>query len=184
MAEKQAGKSLVSEAMKALQQGVQQVGSELEEKRKAVTEARSKSTDVEGARKARRETKDKIAGLLKKAEEARKEAADAEALAQVEQALHAVRKRANQPEDDDEQDLPVGIELGGDAWVRKEGGLPLNCRDAPGLQSNVQAAFDPGTQLTLVSGPHTADGYTWWFVQATDGRQGWVAGEELVPNPQ
>ncbi len=68
-------------------------------------------------------------------------------------------------------------------WVRQEGGQELNRREAPGLGSKVLDTFAIGTQVTLWEGPRPADGFTWWRVQANDGREGWVAGEELGPTP-
>ena len=76
-----------------------------------------------------------------------------------------------------------GLTVGGTAWVQKAGGQSLRLRDRPGLQSNAFAGLAPGTQMTLLEGPVQDDGYPWWRIRAADGREGWVAGTELVTSP-
>lgn len=78
----------------------------------------------------------------------------------------------------------AGLAVGVTAWVQKAGGKSLRRRSAPGLNSQVHDGLAPGTQLTLLEGPVAADGYHWWRIRATDGREGWVAGEELVTTPE
>jgi hypothetical protein len=77
-----------------------------------------------------------------------------------------------------------GLSVGAAAWVRREGGKGLRRRSAPGTSSDVLDALAPGTQVALLEGPTAADGYHWWRVRAGDGREGWVAGEELVTKPE
>lgn len=77
-----------------------------------------------------------------------------------------------------------GLAVGATAWVQKAGGKNLRRRSAPGLNSQVHDGLAPGTQLTLLEGPVAADGYHWWRIRAADGREGWVAGEELVTAPE
>lgn len=79
---------------------------------------------------------------------------------------------------------PEGLAIGATAWVRKAGGKGLNRRSAPGINSTVHDSLNIGTQMTLLEGPLTADGYTWWRMRTSDGREGWVAGEELVTQPE
>ncbi len=73
-----------------------------------------------------------------------------------------------------------GLHIGGTAYVQKAGGKNLRLRSAPGLESTVLDGLPPGTKLTLLAGPHEKDGYPWWQIRTTDGREGWVAGTELV----
>ncbi|HMO58605.1 MAG TPA: SH3 domain-containing protein [Roseiflexaceae bacterium] len=73
-----------------------------------------------------------------------------------------------------------GLAIGTTAWVRKAGGRNLRRRAAPGLSADIHDTLPPGTQLSLLEGPIKADDYTWWRVRVSDGREGWVAGEELV----
>jgi hypothetical protein len=77
-----------------------------------------------------------------------------------------------------------GLSIGAAAWVRQEGGKGLRRRSAPGTSSEVLDALRPGTQVALLEGPVEANGYHWWRIQAGDGREGWVAGEELVTKPE
>lgn len=77
-----------------------------------------------------------------------------------------------------------GLAVGATAWVQQAGGKNLRRRSAPGLNSQVHDGLAPGTQLTLLEGPVAADGYHWWRIRAADGREGWVAGEELVTAPE
>jgi uncharacterized protein YgiM (DUF1202 family) len=52
----------------------------------------------------------------------------------------------------------------------------LSLRDAPGLTGGVVASLVGGTVVTVVAGPESADGLTWYEV-ASDFGSGWVAGE-------
>jgi hypothetical protein len=38
--------------------------------------------------------------------------------------------------------------------------------------------------MTLLEGPVQDDGYPWWRIRTVDGREGWVAGTELVTSPE
>lgn len=78
----------------------------------------------------------------------------------------------------------LGLAVGATAWVQQAGGKSLRRRSAPGLSTQVYDGLAPGTQLTLLEGPVAADGYHWWRIRAADGREGWVAGEELVTSPE
>lgn len=73
--------------------------------------------------------------------------------------------------------------VGANAWVRRAGGMNLRRRSGPSLNSNVHDGIEPGTKLSLLEGPINADGHVWWCIRTEDGREGWVAGEELVTQP-
>ncbi|MDW8392434.1 MAG: SH3 domain-containing protein, partial [Oscillochloridaceae bacterium] len=75
--------------------------------------------------------------------------------------------------------LAVGVT----AYVRKTGGQNLRFRNGPGLDTNAFASLPPGTSMTLLEGPVQKDNYPWWRVRTSDGREGWVAGTELVTQP-
>jgi len=77
-----------------------------------------------------------------------------------------------------------GLAAGVTAYVQKAGGKNLRLRDKPGLDSNAFAGLAPGTSMTLLDGPVQDDGYPWWHIRTSDGREGWVAGTELVTTPQ
>jgi Bacterial SH3 domain len=78
----------------------------------------------------------------------------------------------------------TGLAIGAAAWVREEGGKNLRRRSGPGTSSDVIDSLPPGTQVAVLAGPVEADGYHWWQVRVGDGREGWVAGEELVVKPE
>ncbi len=73
---------------------------------------------------------------------------------------------------------------GSTMYVQRAGGANLRRRGGPSLDSVVHDSFTPGTALTLIDGPVQADGHAWVHVKAADGRQGWVAGEELVAHAE
>jgi hypothetical protein len=76
-----------------------------------------------------------------------------------------------------------GLAAGASAWVTRAGGLPLRLRSGPSLNESVIDRLQPGTQMTLQDGPRQADGHGWWHIRTTDGREGWVAGEDLRTQP-
>ncbi len=104
-----------------------------------------------------------------------------EKLATARAKFQALQQQVTQVE---EENQPSEMAIGNPTWVRREGGKGLNRRDAPGLGSNVLDSFAIGTKLVLLEGPNPADGYTWWRVRCNDGREGWVAGEELLMQPE
>jgi hypothetical protein len=71
-----------------------------------------------------------------------------------------------------------------EAWVTRAGGLQLRMRSSGAiLADNIIARLPIGTQMTVLEGPSPADGFTWWRVRTVGGQEGWVAGENLVPQP-
>jgi uncharacterized protein YhaN len=78
---------------------------------------------------------------------------------------------------------PGGLAAGVSAWVTRAGGLPLRLRSGPSLSGSVLDRLQPGTQMTLLKGPQQADGHAWWNIRTTDGKEGWVAGEDLRTQP-
>ncbi len=75
------------------------------------------------------------------------------------------------------------LTVGATAYVTRAGGLPLRLRNGPGLNHDVVGRLEPGTGMTLLAGPQQADGHAWWQIRTTDGREGWVAGEDLRSQP-
>jgi len=76
-----------------------------------------------------------------------------------------------------------GLAVGGQAWVTREGGMNLRLRTGAGLHSEVIGSLHPETQMTLLAGPEQADNYSWWHIRTSDGREGWVAGQDLRSQP-
>lgn len=78
----------------------------------------------------------------------------------------------------------TGVAIGCPAWVTRAGGLNLRMRSAPTISAdNIIARLPIGTEMMVEEGPQAADGFTWWRVTTVGGQQGWVAGENLVPQP-
>lgn len=64
-----------------------------------------------------------------------------------------------------------------DATVRTTSGLRL--REAPSSSGKILTVMPTGTQGTVLDGPTSASGYTWWQLE-TDLGTGWAAGEYLA----
>jgi hypothetical protein len=76
------------------------------------------------------------------------------------------------------------LAVGCDAWVTRAGGLVLRMRSAPAIaDANIIARLPIGTQMEILEGPQAAAGFTWWRVRTVGGVEGWVAGENLVLQP-
>lgn len=82
-----------------------------------------------------------------------------------------------------EQAASTTLSVGGKAWVTRKNGRSLRLRTAAGLNTRVITSLPVGTEVTLLEGPQALDGYNWWRVQTLGGREGWVAGEELITQP-
>lgn len=50
----------------------------------------------------------------------------------------------------------------------------LYLRAAPSRQAEILLHIEDETRLTLLDGPHPAEGLTWWRVQTSDGAEGWA----------
>ncbi len=69
---------------------------------------------------------------------------------------------------------PFTIKVGITATIHTTAGDSLRMRSGPGKNFSVLALLSDGTQVTVVEGPQTADGLTWWRVSTPDGATGWV----------
>lgn len=70
-----------------------------------------------------------------------------------------------------------------DAWVTRKGGLSLRMRAGAGTDQAIVARLPVGTQLKVLEGPKSNGGREWWRVRTVGGNEGWVAGENLVLQP-
>jgi hypothetical protein len=78
------------------------------------------------------------------------------------------------------------LRVGGQATVRTTEGDTLRVRSGPGTSFIVTRSVEPGTVVTLLDGPTSAAGFTWWNIRLPDGATGWVVefadGEQtLIP---
>jgi uncharacterized protein YgiM (DUF1202 family) len=58
-------------------------------------------------------------------------------------------------------------------------GGSLNLRSGPGTSAPVATVLASGTMLTVLAGPQSASGYTWWRVQTDSGAIGWCVATYL-----
>jgi hypothetical protein len=78
------------------------------------------------------------------------------------------------------------LRVGGQATVRTTEGDTLRVRSGPGTSFIVTRSVEPGTVVTLIDGPTSTAGFTWWNIRLPDGSTGWVVdfadGEQtLIP---
>lgn len=73
---------------------------------------------------------------------------------------------------------PEGIEVDTTVVTTDE---DVNLRSESSIADNVVTMLDTGEELTVVSGPVDAEGFTWWQVVTATGEQGWVAEDFLAP---
>lgn len=97
------------------------------------------------------------------------------------QRLAALQQQASQP------DLLAATDpnlvIGGIAQVAQAGGLSLELRTRPSLDSGIIDRHPAGEQVTILYGPEFVDGHTWWRVRRIDGREGWIASDGLEGRP-
>lgn len=67
----------------------------------------------------------------------------------------------------------TALAVGQPARVVAPGGL--NLRDQPGTAGNLLVQLGTGVRVTILEGPTSADGYTWWRVDDGAGNVGWAA---------
>lgn len=79
---------------------------------------------------------------------------------------------------------PAEIGSGATVMVKGTGGTGLNLRSRPTTQSRRVATAKEGTELTVLEGPETGEGYVWWKLRTPDGAEGWGAGQWLVLKPE
>ncbi len=73
--------------------------------------------------------------------------------------------------------VPVGdsaYAVGVTAQVQTTDNDVLNIRSGPGVNYSRLGTINNGTMVTLIEGPQTADGFTWWRVRLPTGVEGWV----------
>lgn len=80
--------------------------------------------------------------------------------------------------------LPEGvIGVGIYVQVTGTGGAGLRMRGEPGLNSSINFSAMDSEVFLVIDGPVTADGYTWWHLEAPydQNRNGWSAADFLTP---
>lgn len=73
-----------------------------------------------------------------------------------------------------------GIAVGAYVKVVNTGATGLRMRSGPGLSHSTVESLQDGDILTVIGGPESGDGFTWWQLQR-DGTAGWCASDWLEP---
>jgi hypothetical protein len=66
------------------------------------------------------------------------------------------------------------------ALIANTNGLGVNVRAEPGLQGAVLTALSDGTEVRLLAGRESVDGFVWQEIEMVDGRRGWMANNFLL----
>ncbi|MEZ4672411.1 MAG: SH3 domain-containing protein [Anaerolineae bacterium] len=71
----------------------------------------------------------------------------------------------------------ANLRVGGQGYVQYIDQIPKNMRQAPDLDSEVEATLLDGIGFTIIGGPVCADGYNWWQIQILSRPDvvGWLA---------
>ncbi len=77
--------------------------------------------------------------------------------------------------------LAHGIRVGGAVTIYTGGTGGLNLRSSASTAGGTSATLGEGTTGTVLSGPQSANDYTWWRIQTPSGT-GWAAGAFLIPS--
>ena len=77
------------------------------------------------------------------------------------------------------------VTVGAYVQIRGTGGDGLRLRAQPGLDAPILALAKEEEVFRVAEGPHSADGYTWWRLEAPDGapRGGWAVANYLSVLP-
>ncbi len=76
---------------------------------------------------------------------------------------------------------PEEITPGFYAIVANTDDFGVTVRGGPSTSNVPLLVADEGTILLILDGPENANTFLWWQVQLSDGSEGWVAGQFLLP---
>lgn len=183
----------LSEQIAALQQQLRAKATEADSLRSQVAQSASTSTALKDAQAQMQTLRDQLKDMQAKQSQSASANVELEAARAQIQALQgqltALQQSATTKAADKAAETSAsapaagGLTVGSSAWVTREGGLPLRLRAGPDLSAKILDRLQPGTKMTLKEGPQQADGHGWWHIRTDDGREGWVAGEELRSQP-
>ncbi|HEU5103156.1 MAG TPA: SH3 domain-containing protein [Roseiflexaceae bacterium] len=188
----------LSEQIAALQQQLRAKTTEADSLRSQVAQNASASTALQDAQKQMQTLRDQLKDMQAKQSQSTGSSAELEAARAQIQALqgqltalqqsHSSKAGAGSASTASTASVASapaagGLAIGSSAWVTRAGGLPLRLRSGPDLSAKILDRLQPGTKMTLKEGPQQADGHAWWHIRTDDGREGWVAGEDLRSQP-
>jgi hypothetical protein len=174
------GMQSMSEQIGALSKQLAEKNAEIERLQTAAKGATSDTTALHAARQ-------QVDDLQKQLRELQRKIAEDQATREAEaMAADLIRKQKAEAQTKEVAAAPAApgsLAIGGTAYVTRAGGMALRLRTGAGLNSDIAGRLQPGTEMKLLEGPRQADNHAWWRIRTTDGREGWVAGEELRTQP-
>ena len=183
----------MGEQMQKLSEMIGQLQKQLAEKTAEANDLRTQLSKSSGSDVALKEAQAQVATLRTQVSElqaaAQKQAASAVAAASAgassaaPQASTPVAGSTMKQTLDEASVAPSGLAVGATAFVMRAGGLPLRLRAGPSLDQEILDRLQPGSSLTVLEGPQQGSGHAWWRVRTIEGREGWVAGENLLTQP-
>ena len=180
-------KRQMSEGMQSMSEQIGALSKQLADKNAEIerlqASAKSATADTAALQTARQQVDD----LQKQLHELQRKVAEDQAAREAEaMAADLIRKQKADAQAKEVAAAPApsgGLAVGGTAYVTRAGGMALRLRSAAGLNSEIAGRLNPGTEMQLLEGPRQADNHAWWRIRTSDGREGWVAGEELRTQP-
>lgn len=74
--------------------------------------------------------------------------------------------------------------IGSVAWLAHDGGALSHLRTLPHPAFGEDIGqISTGERLIILDGPEAGEGFVWWRVRASDGREGWLPAVELLADP-
>lgn len=77
---------------------------------------------------------------------------------------------------------PDEVTVGYYAQVVETGGVGVTVRNGPSTSNQPVVVASEGSIIMVTDGPTPGGDYDWWGVRLSDGTEGWVAGDFLVPS--
>jgi hypothetical protein len=190
-------KRQMSEGMQSMSNQIGELSKQLAEKNAKIEELQKNSGNAQASATALADAKKEMDSLHQQLRDMQRKFAEQQAAQEAEKmAADLIKQQQEKAKQTQGAGVSIGasstpaaaastsgLSVGGSAWVTREGGLPLRLRSGAGLNHDVLDRLQPGTQMTLVEGPRQADNYSWWHIRTTDGREGWVAGQDLRAQP-
>lgn len=76
---------------------------------------------------------------------------------------------------------PAELAVGSKVKVANTGGTGLNMRAGPSTGQTRVKTLAENSEVEIMGGPQTADGFVWYQVRDSSGTIGWVVGKFLLP---
>jgi hypothetical protein len=180
-------KAEMAEGMQSMSDQIGALSKQLAEKNAEIDRLQASAKSATSDASALQTAKQQVDGLQKQLRELQRKVAEDQATREAEaMAADLIRKQKADAQAKEVAAAPVaigGLAVGGTAYVTRAGGLPLRLRTGAGLDNEISGRLQPGTEMQLLEGPKQTDNHAWWRIRTTDGREGWVAGEELRTQP-